>query len=177
MTNNTPDYENNLVFSPTSADDLNEQYRQSDVLINTIDKCKKLEQEPIEDDYKLFDYVKDKGIYVGLIYDENGENPKKLFVALEDKSEPMTWYNAMQFEYADGYRVPSLRELTQIWLYKDAINAGLEAAGGEKLKKDDWYWSSTEYNAGIAWLVTFNDGGRYANYKHYTRYVRPVLAF
>lgn len=37
------DYENNLAFAPTSADDLNEQGRKSDVLIEALNKCKKLE--------------------------------------------------------------------------------------------------------------------------------------
>ena len=45
MSNNEPDYENNLVFAPTSADDLNEQGRQSDVLISAIERCEKLEKQ------------------------------------------------------------------------------------------------------------------------------------
>ena len=43
MSNNAPDYENDLVFPPKSADDLNKQERQSDVLIKAIEKCEKLE--------------------------------------------------------------------------------------------------------------------------------------
>jgi hypothetical protein len=43
MSNNTPDYENNLAFVPASADDLGEQGRQSEVLIKAIEKCEKLE--------------------------------------------------------------------------------------------------------------------------------------
>lgn len=39
------DYRNNLAFPPKSADDLNEQKRESDVLISAIEKCEKLEQE------------------------------------------------------------------------------------------------------------------------------------
>ena len=42
------DYENyndNLAFEPKSADDLNKQERQSDVLISTIEKCEKLEKQ------------------------------------------------------------------------------------------------------------------------------------
>lgn len=39
------DYENNLAFDPTSADDLNEQGRQSEVLVAALEKCEKLEQE------------------------------------------------------------------------------------------------------------------------------------
>ena len=45
MSNNTPDYDNNLVFAPTSADDLNKQERQSDVLIAAIERCEKLERQ------------------------------------------------------------------------------------------------------------------------------------
>ena len=45
MSNNTPDYENNLAFAPTSADDLNKQERQSDVLISAIERCEKLEKQ------------------------------------------------------------------------------------------------------------------------------------
>lgn len=40
-----PDYENDLVFPPKSADDLNKQERQSDVLISAIERCEKLEKQ------------------------------------------------------------------------------------------------------------------------------------
>ena len=46
MSNNAPDYENNLVFPPQevrSQDELAEQGRQSDVLIAALEKCKSLE--------------------------------------------------------------------------------------------------------------------------------------
>ena len=42
------DYENyndNLAFEPKSADDLNKQERQSDVLIKALDKCERLEKQ------------------------------------------------------------------------------------------------------------------------------------
>lgn len=45
MSNNAPDYENDLVFEPKSADDLNKQGRQSDVLISAIERCEKLEKQ------------------------------------------------------------------------------------------------------------------------------------
>ena len=38
-----PDYENDLVFPPKSADDLNEQRRQSEVIVTAVEKCEKLE--------------------------------------------------------------------------------------------------------------------------------------
>ena len=48
MSNNAPDYENDLVFPPQeikSQHELSEQSRQSEVLIKTIEKCEKLEIE------------------------------------------------------------------------------------------------------------------------------------
>lgn len=45
MSNNAPDYVDNLVFPPKSADDLNEQKRQSEVLISALEKCQKLEKQ------------------------------------------------------------------------------------------------------------------------------------
>lgn len=45
MSNNTSDYENNLAFAPTSADDLNKQERQSEVLVAAIEKCERLEKQ------------------------------------------------------------------------------------------------------------------------------------
>lgn len=48
MSNNTPDYENDLVFPPQeikSQHELSEQGRQSEVLIKAIEKCEKLEKQ------------------------------------------------------------------------------------------------------------------------------------
>lgn len=48
MSNNAPDYEDNLVFPPQevkSQHELSEQGRQSDVLIKAIEKCEKLEKQ------------------------------------------------------------------------------------------------------------------------------------
>ena len=124
---------------------------------------------------KIGDFVNEMGIYAGVLYDENGENPKELFVALKDAEKKMNWNTAMAQDYGE-YHLPDIRELTQIHLYKDAINAGLKKNGGEALQ-DDWYWSSTETSAAGAWYVDFISGFRGADYKFIGNYVRPVLAF
>lgn len=51
---NAPDYENNLEFAPKSADDLNKQERQSDVLISAIERCERLEAENKELKTRLY---------------------------------------------------------------------------------------------------------------------------
>ena len=48
MSNNAPDYEDNLVFPPQeikSQHELSEQGRQSEVLISAIERCEKLEKQ------------------------------------------------------------------------------------------------------------------------------------
>lgn len=106
-----------------------------------------------------------------------------IFAALQDAgekddngdSQKYTWKDAMRLSLPEGYRVPDIRELTLIHLNIDDVNAGLSAAGGEKL--EGYYWSSTEYNSYGAWLLGMSDGTRYASSKDsYDRYVRPVLA-
>lgn len=126
---------------------------------------------------KIGDFVEGKGIYAGVMYDENGENPKSLFVAMKDAPEKMNWSTAMAQDYGQ-YRLPDIRELTQIHLYKDAINAGLRKNGGEALK-DNWYWSSSEYGSfGYgAWVVRPSDGTMYSSNKGTSHRVRCVLAF
>ena len=48
MSNNAPDYENDLVFPPQeikSQDDVKQDGRQSEVLIKAIEKCERLEKQ------------------------------------------------------------------------------------------------------------------------------------
>ena len=48
MSNNAPDYKDNLVFPPQevkSQDDIKQEARSSDVLLEALAKCEKLEQE------------------------------------------------------------------------------------------------------------------------------------
>jgi len=68
--------------------------------------------------------------------------------------------------YSDWY-LPSKYELNLLYLQKNVV-------GGFA---SDYYWSSTEYNDGFAWLQFFNTG--YQNYvgKYGTYYVRAVRAF
>lgn len=48
MSNNEPDYEDNLAFPPQeikSQDELTQNSRQSEVLIKALEKCEKLERQ------------------------------------------------------------------------------------------------------------------------------------
>lgn len=80
-------------------------------------------------------------------------------------------------ELKDGQYIPALGELYFVYMNLKAINEALEFVGGTPIERD-WYWTSTEYSATLAWTLTLSDG--YANFgtkASYTRRVRPVSAF
>ena len=107
-----------------------------------------------------------------------------IFAALQDAgekdddgdSQEYTWEDTMKIKFSqDNIHVPDIRELSLLHLNIDDVNAGLSAAGGKKL--EGFYWSSTEYNNNLAWLLRMSDGNRYNyNKDDYNLYVRPVLA-
>lgn len=93
-----------------------------------------------------------------------------------ESEEMLNFDEAQQFCQDAGGRCPTIDELTGIYLNKDKINVALSAANLPILK-EYWYWSSTEYNNGSAWLLRMSDGYRGWNGRNDSNdYVRPVLA-
>jgi hypothetical protein len=78
-------------------------------------------------------------------------------------------------ESKDWY-IPAIGELYVMYLMKNQINKALEYIGAE-LIKDTWYWSSTEYSAPTAWLLSFGNGFFDDYGKTNEGSVRPVSAF
>lgn len=80
-------------------------------------------------------------------------------------------------ELAPGEYIPSLHELYLMFVWMHLINGALEFIGHEPLA-ESWYWSSTEYSATFAWILSFGNGLQYFTTKASSRYrVRPVSAF
>lgn len=78
---------------------------------------------------------------------------------------------------SDDEYIPSLGELYFILAHFTQINAALKAVGGEPLH-DDWYWSSTQYSATLAWGLSLSYGNaNYGTKAAYQHRVRPVSAF
>ena len=132
--------------------------------------------------YEIGKHYPNKGVYAGELKKQDGFYG--IFAALQDAgekdddgySQEYTWEEAMQIKFSqDNIHVPNIRELSLLHLNIDDVNAGLSAAGGEKL--EGWYWSSTEYNSNHAWKLGMSVGSRSANGKSNSNlYVRPVLA-
>lgn len=75
-----------------------------------------------------------------------------------------------------GGHIPALAVLVEMCYLRDEINQALAIVGGQPLR-NTWYWSSTEYSQGIAWLVNFSSGDVNNYYKCYGGAVRAVAAF
>ena len=118
---------------------------------------------------------------VSIHYDENG-NADGILIQTLDQSfildlhdaeggKQMNWMDAMK-----KYKMPTIQQWLLVMVYKDEVNKCLVEAGGDELKTDDGYWSSSEFNSGYAWGVNF--GGAYSgsSYKNYSSYVRAVAA-
>lgn len=131
--------------------------------------------------YEIGKYYPNKGIYAGDLKKKDGFYG--IFAALQDAgekdddgdSQEYTWEEAMKTKFSqDNIHVPDIRELSLLHLNIDDVNAGLSAAGGEKL--EGYYWSSTEYSSNGAWKLGMGNGYRDYGSKYSSYYVRPVLA-
>lgn len=76
----------------------------------------------------------------------------------------------------EGEAIPALGVLNIIAHLREALNEALDYVGGATLS-DTWYWSSTEYNPGSAWFVTFSSGHTTYYSKYGGNAVRAVAAF
>ena len=95
------------------------------------------------------------------------------------------WVNAyattanLTDDYASGWYLPTVAELSMLYRVKDTVNSALEKAGGTEIV-DAYYWSSSQSasSEGAAWYVSFGAGG-YLDYYHkdMVRSVCTVRAF
>lgn len=108
------------------------------------------------------------GIYIG------SYNGKDVVMALKDEEEEYTFDEAMDL----GYKRPlSLLEWLLYLENKEIIDKKMKKHSGEPLK-DEYYWSSSEFNGYDAWYVRPSDGYVNFNYtKNSRKPVRCVLAF
>lgn len=78
---------------------------------------------------------------------------------------------------AGKWWLPSVGEMAMIWSNFDKINYALSKISGATQLQADWYWTSTQGSAGLAWNLYLGVGGMGSHWKFYQRRVRPVSAF
>lgn len=80
-----------------------------------------------------------------------------------------------KINYGDWY-LPSLEELTLMYINREAIN-NMALVNGGAVFQSDFYWSSTEIDEDIVWSFDFNLGVANSLAKLNDALVRAVRAF
>lgn len=118
---------------------------------------------------------------VSIHYDKDGKADGVLIQTLDESfvlalhdaegGKQMNWNDAMK-----KHRMPTQKQWLMVMLYFDEVQECLVQAGGEKLKDDDGYWSSSEFNSNYAWYVYFSGFNSVSYGKLGSGYVRAVAA-
>ena len=133
----------------------------------------------------------DNAVTAGFTDDTDGsDNWQDLCDAVNDEDTSgnypaWEWVNAyatttanLTGDYASGWYLPTVAELSMLYRAKNTVNSALEKAGGTEIA-DDLYWSSSQYASdyGAAWDVMFEDGELNYNDLINFRLVCTVRAF
>ena len=107
------------------------------------------------------------------------EATQRIVKAHEDYEGMYAAKRCLEYDCAGlQWYLPSLYELGMLAAFKNEINAVLDELGLSDAKlKDEWSWSSSEYNQAIAWHVYFSNGYFNLTSKSYSFVVRAVCAF
>jgi hypothetical protein len=85
------------------------------------------------------------------------------FLPAEGDLMRMYWYHRLGYGYDENGLPQPLRNAQVLGLFTAFANT--------------WYWSSTEYNQNLAWIVYFSHGNSFYNLKYNAYAVRAVAAF
>lgn len=107
------------------------------------------------------------------------EATQRIVKAHEDYEGMYAAKRCLEYDCAGlQWYLPSLYELGMLAAFKNEINAVLDELGLSDAKlKDEWSWSSSEYNQTDAWYVYFSYGYFNVNSKCSSYVVRAVCAF
>jgi hypothetical protein len=79
--------------------------------------------------------------------------------------------------FGPEWYLPTLNELSQIWVARFALNEALEKGNHTPLSLEGYYWSSRERGERFAYFFNFGDGDPYTYSKTFKYTVRPIRAF
>lgn len=101
-------------------------------------------------------WIENKGVLIEI----DGEIPHKFIIYKHDIKEECDWWDGKKACEDIFCRMPTCKELLVISENKKEIDELMKEHGGETLK-DEYYWSSSEYNYYYgydAWVVRPSDG-------------------
>ena len=76
-----------------------------------------------------------------------------------------------------NWYLPAGSDLYTLKNNADTLNNSLSKVGGTPLSNDIYYWSSSELDKDLAWVLRFSNGIFSTSEKDTKNYVRPVIAF
>ena len=104
--------------------------------------------------------------------------------AINDDEHPAAQFcRGLSIGGFDDWYLPSLEEMSALrrtMLPREGGNPeqttaeAFKTGGPEVFNTDDWYWTSTEFGSGSAWLQGFYDGNQNYGYKDSSYWVRAV---
>lgn len=122
------------------------------------------------EEYQLIkDILTTKEVQDAFVDTDGIGNTRKILEQIDLSAPAAEWCDAQ-----GGY-LPSLGELRFAYLHKAEIDDILRAIGGVTFT-NNWYWSSTQFSAGSAWLIYFYDGLLGGTGKDFNFYVRAFSA-
>ncbi len=95
------------------------------------------------------------------------EDDNHAFLVLPKDVKNVDWWDGKRKCEEEFAQMPNLRQLEAIYKNKEVLNKAFIAAGGEALDDEAFYWSSTEYTSGYAWVLYMNNGNRNYYSKNY----------
>lgn len=96
---------------------------------------------------------------------------KDIWVKTNTNLDLMTWQQGIEYASKVGGYLPSIDELTRLYLNKDVVNKAIKEHGGMEIK-NDWYWSSSEFSSFGSWRLSMGSGNRGGSHKTNGNYVR-----
>ena len=110
-------------------------------------------------------------------------NTAKILAFLGSEAKAASWCVNEWADWKINRWLPSAGQLYLMYLNRATIDTLITEANEDghefrTISNDyNWFWSSTQYNAWCAWLVLFDGGYTYFNYRNFNGYVRAVSAF
>ena len=114
----------------------------------------------------------------GLVDDTTGTDADTRYPAFYFAKNYKTTATNLEAAYENGWYLPTVAELFDIWKVKTTVDAASSLCGGSQF--GSYYWSSSQYasNDKGAYKVSFSNGyHRYDSPKNYNLYVCAVRAF
>ncbi len=118
--------------------------------------------------------------FLGEENDTTGEGAKDRYPAFyyAKNYQDVTGSHVKAPDYAEGWYLPTIAELFDVWKVKATVDAASELCGGSKFGTS-FYWSSSQYASydDDAFKLSFGSGVWYNNSKIFTYYVCCIRAF